>query len=272
MAIINGQGRVGVRVTSGGGAPSYDADAQAFFTAASLTDSTQMSAINQFVLDLKSNSLWSLGKYMYLGFLGSASKVKYNLFNPSAYQLTISSGWNYDNQGMQGNGSSAYARTGFIPSGNTDKNSQSIGVYSQTDVDEFAISIGSLDASTSVREYMIIKTSAYANIQLAAKGNYTSTGGVNDSRGFFLISRNSSSSFKMYKRASTILTNTTPETTYDLGIEDYLNALNYSGTPLYYSGRKISLYFRFTGLNDTQSTNLNTCINTLLTSLSIPIW
>ncbi len=95
---------------------AYDTDAQAFFTVNStLTDTVQKDAINQFVLDLKSNSLWTLGKYLYLGFLGDSTKVKYNLFSPASNVLTISSGWTYDAQGMQGNGTSAYAQTGFIP-------------------------------------------------------------------------------------------------------------------------------------------------------------
>ena len=57
--IINGRGRVGARPSSGGGTPSYDADSLAFFTAASITDLTQMSAVNTLVTGLKSNNLWT---------------------------------------------------------------------------------------------------------------------------------------------------------------------------------------------------------------------
>ena len=50
---------------SSGGVVSYDSDAQAFFTASGITDLTQKNAVNQLVLDLKSNSLWTKIKALY---------------------------------------------------------------------------------------------------------------------------------------------------------------------------------------------------------------
>lgn len=264
-----GIGAIGATTKRSGGS-SYDTDAQAFFTANStLSDTAQKNGINQFVLDLKSNSLWTLGKYLYLGFLGDSTKVKYNLFAPSSNILTLSSGWTYDTQGMHGNGTSAYAQTGFIPSGNTDKNSQSIGVYSQTNVDELSTDLGSIDSGSN-REHLLLKTGGISIVQLATTGYYTPS--VSDSRGYFLASRNSSSSFTMYKGTSQILNNTGSNTTVDLSIQDYIGALNNVGTAQLFSTRKYSLVFRFTALTQTQSDNLKTCIETLLTTLSIPTW
>jgi hypothetical protein len=54
--------------------------------------------------------------------------------------------------------------------------------------------------------------------------------------------------------------------------QDFLGAMNENGTANYFSNRKISIYGRMEGLDVTQEANLNTCINTLLTTLSIPTW
>ncbi|MGE0151788.1 MAG: hypothetical protein AB7R90_04170 [Reyranellaceae bacterium] len=47
------------RVFVGGGGSQYDADFQAYVTATGLNDPSYLAALNQFVLDLKSYSLWS---------------------------------------------------------------------------------------------------------------------------------------------------------------------------------------------------------------------
>jgi hypothetical protein len=266
--IINGRGRVGARVISGGGV-AYDSDAQAFFSANyTLTDLNQKNSINQFAINLKSFGLFSLGKYLYFGFLGDSTKVKYNFFNPTSNILTLSSGWTYDGQGMQGNGTSAYAQTGFIPSGNTDKNSQSIGVYSQTNVDELGCEIGSFEGSN--REHLFIKSGGIGLVNLGASGYYTPS--VSTSKGFVLLNRVSQTNITMFVGNTKVLNDFSTYSTYDITIQDYLSSLNNGGTAQYFSTKKNSLYFRFSGLNDTQVSNLKTCIETLLTSLSIPTW
>ncbi len=264
---IYGRTRVGIRVPSGG-APSYDSDAQAFFTANStLTDATQKNAINQFVLDLKSNNLWTLGKYMYLGFLGDSTRVKYNLFTPSSNTLTLSSGWTYDGQGMKGNGTSAYAQTGFVYSLGVDVNNKSLFVYSQTDSNTFTDIGGQGDYG--LRDNINPK---YSN-QFYGVLSYNGAASVSNtnSQGLFVISRTASTTTKYYKGTSLLGTNT------NLGDNnstkpDFLGAMNENGTPNYYSNRKISIYGRMKGLDATQVTNLNTCINTMLTTLSIPTY
>ena len=77
---------------AGGGAPSYDPDAQAFIDAAGLTDTTQKNAINTLVVDLKADSLWTKFYALYPFVGGTASTHKWNLVNPldtdAAYRLT----------------------------------------------------------------------------------------------------------------------------------------------------------------------------------------
>ena len=59
-----------------------DADAQAFITAAGITDSTQQSAIDTLVKQLKGYGIWSKMKAVYPFVGGTATTHKYNLKDP----------------------------------------------------------------------------------------------------------------------------------------------------------------------------------------------
>ena len=102
---------------AGGG--GTDADAQAFITAASITDSTQQSAIETLVTDLKTAGVWTKMKAIYPIVGGTASSHKFNLKDPrdldAAFRLTFSSGWTHSSTGATPNGTSAYADTNFNP-------------------------------------------------------------------------------------------------------------------------------------------------------------
>lgn len=248
---------------------AIDADAQSFFTANStLTDAAQKNAINQFVLDLKSNSLWTLGKYLYLGFLGDSTKVKYNLFAPSSNVLTLSSGWTYDSQGMQGNGSNAYAQTSFIPSVSAIQNSKSLFAYSQTDSDGLFSDLGSNDSANN--DLTLFKYSgnnwsrlSYNGAQILANSGTT--------KGLQLSTRTASNVTKHYNKSTDLGTNTSASTGQPT-VQDYLGAYNSNGSATWHSSRKISVYGRMDGLSTAQVGYLKTCIETLLTTLSIPTW
>ena len=100
-------------------ASAFDADAQAFITAAAITDVTQQNAINTLVLALKGYSIWTKFKAIYPIVGGSASSHKYNLKDPrdldAAFRLTFAVGWTHSANGMTPNGVT-YANTFFKPS------------------------------------------------------------------------------------------------------------------------------------------------------------
>lgn len=113
---------------------ALDADAQAFITAASITDTTEKSAINQLVLDLKSASIWTKLHAVYPMVGGNATSHSYNLINTSNYQLTFNGGWTHSSTGALPNGTNAYADTGFNTLSNFSSLSDSgLGFYSRTD-------------------------------------------------------------------------------------------------------------------------------------------
>jgi len=111
--------------------PAYDADAQAFFTAASIIDDTQKSAVNTLVVALKDNGIWTkmIAIYPFVG--STATNQKYNLKDTSAYTLTFASGVTHSTAGMKINvGSAEYADTSFAPSsGWSAVDNASIGAY-----------------------------------------------------------------------------------------------------------------------------------------------
>ena len=122
-------------------------DAQAFFTAAGITDTTQKSAVNQLVLDLKSYSIWSKMKALYPFVGGDATKHSYNLINTANFQLTFSGGWTHSSTGALPNGTNAYANTGFNLNSNGSLNNQHISYYSRTNSNGTEVEIGALSGS-----------------------------------------------------------------------------------------------------------------------------
>ena len=114
-------------IPSSGG--SVDPDAQAFITAAGITDPTQQSAINTLVVGLKDDGLWTSMQAIYPFVGGTASSHKYNLKDPrdldAAFRLQFFGGMTHDANGITGNGTNAYAKTFQV-------NALSIGVYSRS--------------------------------------------------------------------------------------------------------------------------------------------
>jgi hypothetical protein len=96
-------------------APALDPDAEAFLLAAGITDATITSAINNLVLSLKADNIWTkmIAIYPFVG--GTASTHKFNLKDPrdlnAAFRLEYFGSPTHSADGMQGNGSSQYANT-----------------------------------------------------------------------------------------------------------------------------------------------------------------
>lgn len=99
-------------------AQTFDTDAQAFITAASIIDSTQQTAINALVVGLKADGLWTsmMAIYPFVG--GTASSHKWNLKDPrdlnAAYRLTFYGGWVHNSNGIVGNFTNTYTDTYIV--------------------------------------------------------------------------------------------------------------------------------------------------------------
>lgn len=125
-------------------APVSDPDAQAFLTAAAITNPTIRTAVNQLVIDLKAYGIWKKMKAIYPFVGGTASTHKFNLKNPldtdAAFRLTFFGGWVHSTTGAKPNGTNAYAETYFIPSVQLTTNFGSAHYYSRTGTAEPTVS------------------------------------------------------------------------------------------------------------------------------------
>jgi hypothetical protein len=255
---------------------TYDPAAQAFFTAAGITDTTQKSAVNQLVLDLKSNSLWTKMYVIYPFVGGTSTSTSYNLVDTTKYQITWNGGITFASTGVLSNGTSGYGNTGWNPkvfnSGTTITSSLSLSVYSRTansnDGEEYGVASGQ----------PAIQMLARRSSGNALFDNYNSTNGrvqgaVTNSQGLFTSSRTAQNSFAGYRNAtqvgSTLTTNqTTTDITTTLNYNLYVLAQNNAGSTASYSTRELAWMHIGAGLTSSEVSTLNTIVQAYETTLS----
>jgi hypothetical protein len=240
-----------------------DADANAFLTAAGITDPTISGAICTLVTTLKSQGIWSKLDAIYPMVGGTATTHKFNLKNPAdtnaAYRLSFVGGWTHSANGALPNGTNAYADTFWI---STQQNSASLSFYSRSNTTGLFHEYGS---AVGPFTYFLLRFNnlIYATVNASSDNTVANT----DSRGFYMISRTASNAVKVYKNASAVITGSTAST----GIPPYNMIIcawrQFPGTIVRYSNRECAFATLGTGLNDTESANLYTAIQTLQTTL-----
>ncbi len=94
---------------------SYDTDADAFFTRASISDDTQKLAVNQLVLSAKAHGWWSLCDAIY-PFVGGNSTAHSKNLKANTFNITWHGTVTHNANGVTGDGSTGYGDTGYIPS------------------------------------------------------------------------------------------------------------------------------------------------------------
>lgn len=191
--------------------------------------------------------------------------------------VTFSSGWRYYSTGILPDGTSAYANTNTVPSVVLSLYSASLSYYSRTNT----------AGATAKSEYSCADNAYLPLIQLAVRRlengstdqfvnqlySYVSTEGrvyVNntDSRGFYTISRTSSTLNKSYKNGILQGSSTDVSRANQPTVQLYLGALNANGTAQDYSDRECAFACLSDGLSDTEVANLNLIIQAFQTSLN----
>jgi len=254
---------------------STDADAQAFITAAGITDATQQSAINTLVTDLKGYSIWSKMKAIYPFVGGTSSAHKWNLKDPrdldAAFRLVFSGGWTHSSTGALPNGTNGYADTKLNQSANLMLNSNHISVYSRSNTNsginqDFRFDCGITDNAT----YSFNQIAMSANLQQHGyNGSHSIIVSVSDSLGYGLLTSTASNASKMYKNGTSIGSSTTSQSFSLFNSTIYLGAANHAGVGAkYYSNREIAFSTIGDGLTDTEAANLYTAVQAYQTTLS----
>lgn len=253
-----------------GAAPSFDPDASAFISAAGITDSTQQDAINQLVLDLKADSLWTKLHVIYPFVGGSATSHKYNLKDPQdtdgAYRLDIPAGYTNNSGGIVANDTDL-ADTHLTPSTFwSDSTSASMGFYSQdTPSGVQNISMGGDSSGTGfnlINEPYQPPGNLYYGRAFGQLINGTDHGWHS---GLTTISRNGSTDLQLYFDSGSKQTNTTTETAGRPTVSVALGGLN-GGSQR--SSQKYSFAFIGDGLSSTNVSDLYDAVQTYQTSLS----
>jgi hypothetical protein len=244
---------------------SIDPDAQAFLTAAGITDATISSAINTLVVDLKGYNIWTKMKALYPFVGGTSTSTSYNLKNTAQYQIAWNGGWTWGANGVNGNAANSYGNTGFIPSAVTAQNSFAYGFYSRTNNDSLTVDIGGV-GSNGIYDvfYARYLNSIYNTIN---SGLIYTTSANTNSQGFYIGSRTAATTIKNYKNG-TLLTTGTTASSGNCNAEIWLGGFNNNGGLQYPTNRQYALFFISDGLTDTESANFYTAVQLFNTALA----
>ena len=255
-------------ILANSGAGSVDTDAQAFITAAGITNTTQQNAINTLVTDLKSYNIWTKMKAIYPFVGGSASSHKWNLKDPrdldAAFRLVFNGGWTHSSTGALPNGTTGYADTKLKPNNILTLNSNSLGYYSGSNITETNPDMCNMGSFNSVTQAFLV---AKLNSRHASRTNgnelsYNST----SMTGFNTASRQSSTVGVINVNGVNVVTGTANGTlpTENVWLGN-LNTFNFA-----YNGW-VKNDFRFAyisdGLSNSESANFYTAVQAYQTSL-----
>jgi hypothetical protein len=253
---------------------AYDPDAQAFFTASGLTGTTNLTAVNQLVLDLKAANIWTKMKAIYPFVGGTATTHKFNLKNPldtdAAFRLVFLGGWTHSSTGALPNGTNGYANTFFNLSTNfTSANKGSAGGYWRTMLPNTSYYFGVNDLVGGNNSRFWLR-----NIGLPNKDHYA--GGitllrdstVTDYSGFSALSRRSTIDMFAVKRDGTYITLTTSVTTGFSNTALPFAAVIASGVYSSYSNAEIAFGYISDDITQAEMTSLRTAVQAYNTTLS----
>ena len=254
-----------ISVTTSG----FDADAQAFFnrvTAAGGTLSvTEQTATNQLVLDMKAAGIWTSMRAVYPMVGASAAACAQNLKSSSFTGSFTSTGVTYSSNGITLNGSSGYMNSTIIPNTNLQLDSVHLSAYIRNNTASGG-AMGCSDTSLSNGLYL---NPRYTSNQQFSRSNSNSGGGQTNmnSVGFWLSSRVSSTTFKVFQ-SNTTFANETITTTGRSANPIFVGAVQLANLGIEYSDRNLALASIGDGLTDTQASNFYTAVQAFQTTLS----
>ena len=246
-----------------------DADAQAFITAAAITDATQQSAIDTLVKGMKADGVWTKMKAIYPFVGGTATTHKWNLKDPrdldAAFRLVFNGGWTHSSTGATPNGTNGYADTKFNPTTSLSTSSAHFAKYNRTN-DLTGDKVDGASVTTAPLTFFQHNyTGANALIgEITALVSYTPT----DTRGLFNVTRTATNSMKVFRNSTNLGSNTTTITVLP-NRSIYLGARNDStGIANFYNVYQVAFTSLGDGLTDTDAANLYTRVQNFQTSLS----
>jgi hypothetical protein len=253
---------------------SYDPDAQAFFTASGLTGATNLTAINQLVVDLKTYGIWTKMKAIYPMIGGTAALHKWNLKDPqdldAAFRLVFLGGWTHSSTGALPNGTNGYANTFLNANTALQQFSHHHSFYHNTDNSGIGLrSMGGAQSSSSFTFRTTIETSG-ATLTFRDLGLTNTETPVTASslKGFRASSRTANNNMFIVKADGTSTTSTTFTATNALpSLNCYLAAHNNANTAANYASMSIAFHSLGDGLSAAEGLSLRNAVVTFNTTL-----
>jgi hypothetical protein len=248
------------------GTPAVDPDAQAFITAAAITDPTQQAAINTLVVDLKGYNIWTKIQALYPMVGGTNSQHTWNLKNTAQFQISWQGGVTSSANGVQFNGMNSYGITGYTPSTSATLNSHHLSFYSRTQSNGTEVEFGSIDAASGNGSLMEIRTTGVTYLRVN-NGVGTISFSDADSRAFYIANRTASNVINGWRNSTKSVSGTLASSA--LGLRQYyLGAFNNNTVASFYSTKQCAFASIGDGLLDSEAANFYTAVQNFQVALS----
>jgi len=251
-----------------------DADAFNFVEAAGILDVTQQTAINNLVLGLKANNLWTKMQVIYPFVGGTAYTHKFNLKDPrpltSSFQATFAGDLTHTSFGIGSGSLTGYADSNFLDTRDFADISSSLHVsyYGTTTNGVIGTSLPVYNDRTSdygSRGIHIQSDSSISNVAQAYGGNMSIPSGT--TLGLSVVTRTTSLLSAFYHRKPSQTVNVSNSSTFLRQFVVY--NVSFLGGWYGYGGKTIGIGFASigTGLSQTDAENLYTVVQAYQTVL-----
>jgi hypothetical protein len=259
---------------SGTPATTYDTDAQAYFTTANITDTTEKTAWNAFVVGAKSDGFWN-DLQVINPLLGSAAaKTAINAKNPAQHAITWNGTVTHNADGVTGNGTNGYGNMAYNPSTQMSTSGAFACAYVVNAIANNATETFEFGSTNS--DCGILLAADFANItygMLFNQGEVLNQNSTTARTGIMILNRTSASSAKFWRNGILVeeVTGAPVGPVYNAipNANLLILAKNNDGAgAVSFSSNTVGfLAFGGTGLNDTKRAAFETRLQTLMTAL-----
>lgn len=250
----------------------FDADAQAFITAATITETIQKSAINQLVIDLKSNGLWTKIKAIYPFVGGTEFTHKWNLKDPrdldDAFRLVYNGSISHDSNGILATtATNSYANTFLVPYNHLNNDSTHMSIYSRTNKTSNDMDMGCQngDSRRMITHLKFSDNNHYTDMYNSSNGRSSYSLSSTPSTGLFLSNRLSNVVLNTWRNGQKKSTQTSLNATILPTTHFYIGSSN---SYLTATGRQFAYSSIGSGLTDAEALAYYNIIQAYQTSLN----
>jgi hypothetical protein len=266
---------MGVYIKARVTAPPIDPDAQAFITAAGITDNTQKTAINTLVVSMKGFGIWTKMKAIYPFVGGTATTHKWNLKDPqdtnAAFRLVFNGGWTHSANGALPNGTNAFANTFLNSNTSLTLLNTHLSFYSRT----AAIGNAQRDIGAYMGLYSVPSFGIGTNTGVLISDHYWFTTNrmsrsIPNAQGLMLTSRINDTTHKAYRNgiqlgATDTVSNST-NTMPNAGL--FIGAVNSDSGATGFSNKQYACASIGDGLLDSEAADFYLCVQQFNTTLN----